>query len=279
MIGTLPAVAGKVLYFLITIRGVFMQTYNMIKLKCFVIRMMAGSAVLLTAVSLIISIIQEMRNSYDAASRVAYLSGLVISAFLACFGLYVIYQAFNFEKFAFRHNRHDDTRLQKDIENRHIASCKNLVMTDQFVLLFSLRLFNMCTVIRTEDIIACFENPVYETITTPTEYTIFIYDSKFKVHPIVVDPKNAEEGHMARQKICEFMPWIFKDDRDAFMDMTLTKSGRRNIFKQMKKKKYMAESTIDTDHEAATELNNLASEAKEQLDFHSLLNKIKHGKK
>lgn len=252
-----------------------MQPYYAIKLKCFIIRLMMGSTVLLTAISIIAAIIQEMLGNYDAASKWAYVFGLIIAALMAALGLAIIYQAFHFEKSVFGHSKRDYSLLKKDMEKENVVSCGNLVVTEQFVLLFSMRLFSMCTVIRNEDIIACFENPVYGTITKPTEYTIFIYDRKFKMHPIVLDAKKAEAGHMAKEKICTLMPWIYSDGRDAFMDMILTKSGRRNAFKQIEKKKYQMQSTRDVEKEAETELDQLANEAKEKLNFHSILGKVK----
>lgn len=252
-----------------------MQPYYAIKLKCLIIRLMMGSAVLLTAISIIAAIIQEMLGSYDEASWLAYILGIVIAALMVGLGLYLMYQAFHFEKFVFGRSKKNYRLLKKDMEKEDVVSCGNLVVTEQFVLLFSMRLFSMCTVIRNEDIIGCFENPVYGTVAKPTDYTIYIYDRKFKMHPIVLDAKKAEAGHGAKEKICHLLPWIYSDGRDAFMDMTLTKAGRRNVLKQIEKKKYQMQSTRDVEKEAETELDELANEAKEKLNFHSILGKVK----
>ncbi len=255
-----------------------MQPYYSIKLKCFIIRLMIGSAVLFTAISIIAAIIQEMLGNYDAASKWAYTFGLVIAVLMTVLGLAIVYQAFHFEKSVFGHSKKDYTLLKKDMEKENVVSCGNLVVTEQFVLLFSMRLFKMCTVIRNSDIIACFENPVYGTVEKPTDYTIFICDRQFKMHQIALDAKKAGDGHAAKEKICALMPWIYSEGRDVFIDMILTKSGRRKVLKQIEKQKYQMQSTRDVEKEAETELDQLANEAKEKLNFHSILGKVKKNK-
>ena len=255
-----------------------MQPYYAIKLKCFILRLMMGSSVLLIAGSIIVAIVQEMSGSYNEASKMAYLLGILISVLMIALGLLMVYQAFHFEKSVFGRGSRNYDLLKKDLEDESVLSAGNLVVTEQFVLLFSMHLFSMCKVIRTENIIACFEDPVYGTVAKPTDYTIYIYDRKFKCHTIVLDAKQSEAGHMAKEKICAVRPWIYSDNRDSFLDLTMTKSGRRNILKQLEKKKYEMNSTTDVEKEAESELNQLASEVREKLNFGSILGKIKKNK-
>lgn len=255
-----------------------MQPYYAIKLKCFMLRLMMGSTVLLIAGSIIVAIIQEMTGSYDKASKMAYVFGLLICVLLVALGVLMVYQAFHFEKTVFGHSSRNFALLKQDLEDESTLSAGNLVVTKQFILLFSMHIFSMCEVIRSEDVIACFEDPVYGTVAKPTEYKIYIYDRKFKCHTIVLDAKQSEAGHLAKEKICLERPWICVDNRDVFLDMMITKSGRRNIFKQIEKKKYQMNCTTDVEKEAETELNQLASEAKEKLNFSSILGKVKKDK-
>ena len=78
-----------------------MQPYYAIKLKCFVLRMMMGCSLLLISAGIVISILQEVMNSYDANSRLAYILGLLICALMVALGILLIYQAFHFERFVF----------------------------------------------------------------------------------------------------------------------------------------------------------------------------------
>lgn len=64
-----------------------MQPYYAIKLKCFVLRLMMGCSLLLISAGIVVSILQEVMNSYDANSRLAYILGLLICALMACVGI------------------------------------------------------------------------------------------------------------------------------------------------------------------------------------------------
>lgn len=250
-----------------------MQPYYEIKLKCFILRLMMGCGILLAGGSILISIVREMMSSYDGDSRYAYVLGLLICVLMLGLGAFLVYQAFHFEQLVFGRRKQDYALLKKDMEAAQVVSAGNLVVTDQFALLFSMHLFNMCQVIRAEDIIACFENPVYGTVAKPTEYTIYIYDRDFKCHTIVLKARKAEDGHRAKEKICREQPWIFSDNRDAFLDMMMTKAGRRNALNKIEKIRYQMKSTVNVEAEAETELNQIASEAREKLNFHSILGK------
>lgn len=257
-----------------------MQPYYAIKLKCFVLRLMMGSSLLLISVGIIVSIVQEMMGSYDTNSQLAYILGFVICALMIVLGLWLVYQAFHFERFVFGKSKSSYNLLKKDMKDEAIVSAGNLIVTDQFLLLFSLHLFNMCKVIRLENIIACFENPVYGTVAKPSEYTLYIYDKDFKCHTIVLDAKQSEAGHLAKMKICQTHPWIYAVSRDTFLDRTMTKNSRRNFLNQIEKRKYEMSSTVNADAEAETEIDQMANDVKKQLDFHSILGKTnKHNKK
>ena len=168
-----------------------MQPYYAIKLKCFVLRLMMGCSLLLISAGIVVSILQEVMNSYDANSRLAYILGLLICALMVALGIVLIYQAFHFERFVFGRSQRSYDLLKKDMQDKSVVSAGNLIVTDQFMLLFSKHIFNMCKVIRLENVIACFEDPVYGTVAKPSEYTLYIYDRDFKCLTIVLDAKAA----------------------------------------------------------------------------------------
>ena len=231
-----------------------MQPYYAIKLKCFVLRMMMGCSLLLISAGIVISILQEVMNSYDANSRLAYILGLLICALMVALGILLIYQAFHFERFVFGRSRRSYDLLKKDMQDKSVVSAGNLIVTDQFMLLFSKHIFNMCKVIRLENVIACFEDPVYGTVAKPSEYTLYIYDGDFK---------------------CHTHPWIYAVSRDTFLDRTMSKNSRRNFLNQIEKRKYEMNSTVNVDKEAEAEIDQMVNDARKKLDFHSILGKNK----
>lgn len=256
-----------------------MQPYYAIKLKCFVLRLMMGCSLLLISAGIGISIIQEVMNSYDANSKLAYILGMIICALMVALGVLLVYQAFHFERFVFGRSRRSYDLLKKDMQTDAVVSAGNLIVTDQFLLLFSLHIINMCKVVRLENIVACFEDPVYGTVAKPSEYTLYIYDRDFKCHTITLDAKQSEAGHLAKEKICQTHPWIYAVSRDTFLDRTMTKNNRRNFLNQIEKRKYEMTSTVNVEAEADTEIDQMAQDAKKKLDFHSILGKAKKNDK
>ena len=133
-----------------------MQPYYAIKLKCFVLRLMMGCSLLLISAGIVVSILQEVMNSYDANSRLAYILGLLICALMVALGIVLIYQAFHFERFVFGRSQRSYDLLKKDMQDKSVVSAGNLIVTDQFMLLFSKHIFNMCKVIRLENLKSLF---------------------------------------------------------------------------------------------------------------------------
>ena len=224
-----------------------MQPYYAIKLKCFILRLMMGCSLLLISIGITVSIVQEIMESYDVNSKLAYILGLVICALMVLLGVWLIYQAFHFERFVFGKSKSGYALLKEDMQNESVVSAGDLIVTDQFLLLFSLHLLNMCKVIRLDNIIACFEDPVYGTVAKPSEYTLFIYDRDFKCHTIVLDAKQSEAGHLAKLK--------------------------RNFLNEIEKRKYKMSSHVNVEAEAETEIDQMVSDARKKLDFHSILGK------
>ncbi len=254
-----------------------METYYMIKTKCFIIRLGTGTALILAAGSIAAGIITEMLRTYSAASRMAYILGLAICAFMAVLGVLLVFQAFHFERFAFGGKKQDLGQLRRDLEEEGTVTCSDLVVTDHFVLSFVKKLFGMSMVIRCQDIIACFEEPVYGMVEKPSEYTLSIYDQQFKHYQIVLAAGQMEKGHAAYEKLRTDMPWIISADKEEFLDRRMTKSGRRFILHQIEKGMYQAQSGVDVDRQAHEELEEIEKETKRTLDFKSLL--PGHGKK
>lgn len=117
--------------------------------------------------------------------------------------------------------------------------------------------------------------PVYGTVAKPSEYTLYIYDRDFKCHTIVLDAKQSEAGHQAKEKICQTHPWIYAVSRDTFLDRTMSKNSRRNFLNQIEKRKYEMNSTVNVDKEAEAEIDQMVNDARKKLDFHSILGKNK----
>ena len=104
---------------------------------------MMGCSLLLISAGIVVSILQEVMNSYDANSRLAYILGLLICALMVALGIVLIYQAFHFERFVFGRSQRSYDLLKKDMQDKSVVSAGNLIVTDQFMLLFSKHIFNI----------------------------------------------------------------------------------------------------------------------------------------
>lgn len=206
-----------------------MQPYYAIKLKCFLVQVCAAGTLMITAICVFASALQEYLNGYRASARLAYPSSFIICGALFACGLFILYEAFHFEKRVFGKKTNDFETLKQDMAGDGFVATENLIVTDHFVFMFLRRLPKMCSLIRMTDIVACFELPVYGTVESPSEYRLMVYDRHFKEHVIVLDASMMETGHQAKEKICSCLPWIYQDDREYFLDLKMTKNGKKTI--------------------------------------------------
>ena len=78
-----------------------MQPYYAIKLKCFLVQVCAAGTLMITAICVFASALQEYLNGYRASARLAYPSSFIICGALFVCGLFILYEAFHFEKRVF----------------------------------------------------------------------------------------------------------------------------------------------------------------------------------
>ena len=60
---------------------------------------------------------------------------------MVALGIVLIYQAFDFERFVFGRSQRSYDLLKKDMQDKSVVSAGNLIVTDQFMLLFSKHTF------------------------------------------------------------------------------------------------------------------------------------------
>ena len=206
-----------------------MQPYYAIKLKCFLFEICAASALLIISACVFVSVLQEYLHGYRETARLAYPAAFVICGFLFLCGLFLFYEAFHFERQLFGRKNDGFEILKQDMENGQAVFSEDLIVTPHFVMMFHRRFPKMCSLIRFEEIIACFETPVYGTVEDPSEYRLTVWDRKFNEHVIVMKASDMETGHHAKILICDQLRWIYQDDMDLFSDLKMTRKGRKKI--------------------------------------------------
>jgi|GEM_PF-3318233 len=214
-----------------------MQAYYTMKLKCVMYRLAVGSAFIIVGLCIAASIVQEMLGSYLASSKNAYAAGLVISAAMVIGGFFMMAMALNFEKYVFAGRGSDFAVLRQDMDTAQPVTGKDLLITGHFLISFDLKARNACSVVKTRDVVACFEDAVWEADDDLKKCSLTIFDKKFRKYEIELNGENAETGHDLKLRLCSLMPWIFSASKDDFLDSSSTREGRSRLAEELKKRK------------------------------------------
>ena len=250
-----------------------MQAYYANKLKCLIFRLMAGSAVILTAGSIIISIIKEIRGSYDPASRMAYILGLVLCGLLILIAVFLMWQGLRFERTIFRRKKRSYDLTEYEDEAGEVMSCGSFILTDRCLLIFSTFSLTMCRVVPLDTLIGCFECPEYENLTDTSDYALRFYDHKLREYALSVDKGDREKAHAIYERACALMPWLFSEKYLDFEDKMGSRSGRKSLIKEAERRRYVIENDVDAERDADTELDEMRKETGRKLDMRGLLNR------
>ena len=214
-----------------------MASYYAMKTRYFVIQLMKGVALVGISICIAASIVIEMMQKYDAASRMAYIIGLAICAFILLAGLFLCIQAFHFDRVMLGRKKEDYALLQKELSGDDAIAIHDFIVTNHFVMIYTKQFIGYCKMVRMKDIIACFENPVYGTVEKINDYTISIYDKKFDLYQIVLSGDAVEDGHLGVEKIYARKPWIYRENQADFDQRRVTADGRRSLMKNLEKMK------------------------------------------
>ncbi len=248
-----------------------MQSYYAMKTRYFVIQLAKGVSLIGVSACIAVAIILEMMQKYDAASRMAYIIGLVICAFILLAGVYLFVSAYRFERAMFgRSSKEDFLQIQKELSGENAVSIRDFIVTDHFVLIYVKQFMGYCRLIRMKDIIACFENPVYGTVDKINDYTISIYDKRFELYQIVLQEDAARDANAGVRRILALKPWILHEDREDFAKRRVTAEGRRGLLKELENRRYGGASTEQLEGEPREETKTKAPAGKKKS--RSLLN-------
>ena len=147
-----------------------MSSYYAMKTRYFVIQLIKGVTLIGISICIAAAVVIEMMQKYDEASRMAYIIGLFICAFILLGGLFLCILAFHFERVMFGRKKEEFALLQKELDDDDAVSIRDFIVTNHFVMIYTKQFSGFCNMIRMRDIIACFENPVYGTVEKINDY-------------------------------------------------------------------------------------------------------------
>ena len=254
-----------------------MQSFSRLKMKCLVLRVTGSTFFFLFAGSIGLAIIREIRTSYRKDSLYAYILGLVICIIMLLYAALLAYQACHFEQSIKGRNGREDENFWKTISQQSDTS-PNYVVAPNYILVFTVHLFNLCTLTHGDNIIGCFEDPVYGSIDEPTVCNLYYYDRSFKKMTLSFKGKDAKKCHQLFESICGYFPWIESENYSAFEDRIMTLSGRRGILHMIDQRRYDKRKADIREDEADHAVIALSKETNEKLNFKAVLDRV-HKKK
>lgn len=211
----------------------FMQTYNYMKLRSMLINLIMAFVMLIAGACMLASILKEMILLYNESSRNTYIAAITIIALLIVAGLVLMVVSFRFERFTFGRKLTGYRELKKDLETGKYIAGYNLILTDKYLISYSTRLFKKLSVVKTGDIIACYEEVIAGKDDKADETSIMIVDNAFKFYHITLSDEQTEMGHQLVEGLCRTMPWIFTSSKEAFLDKMSTKKGRKSLLREI----------------------------------------------
>ena len=249
-----------------------MDTFKLLKLKNYFSHLVLGTFVLLTGTGIIQSIVLEMIQEYDPASKTAYICGLIACGVIALYGIYEILRAFYFEKHIFKNLEPEEEEEFLDELCGHVLFSLpgKAVMTENYLLLpvkgsLGARVFS------NNQIVGCFQTTTHKE-ENASEGAMVLFDTDFKSCDINLSGKGSGQA-MARlyEKICSSLPWIFHEDYESFLVQMRKIGHRKKILKQLKDRRMRCETAYDSDVEAEKELEAVTEDVKEKLNPESFL--------
>lgn len=225
-----------------------MEKYSLVKLRSYVVHLVIGAAVLIFGGSVLYSILSEMIQIYDPASKYAYICGIISCALILIIGLYFLVKAFNFENQLFKGVSLEERAefFQELEEERTLFFDRYMFVTRHFILVYIKSWNPSVKLLRIDDLIACFGKPYYASSDELVQYDVILCDKRFHVYRCIVKGKAAgmmEEGWRA---VCSMAPWVIHDDYEEFFSGITQRSKKKSYLKVVEHRKAVTEVSEDT---------------------------------
>lgn len=229
-----------------------MEKYSLVKLRSYVVHLVIGVAVLIFGGSVLYSILSEMIQVYDPASKYAYICGIVACALILFIGLFFIVKAFGFENQVFKQVSLEERAgfFQELGDEKTLFFDRYMFITRHFVMVY-VKSWNPCVkLLRIEDLIACFGRPYYAGSDELVQYDVVLCDHHFHIYRCAVKGKKAAMMEEAWKALCSLAPWVFNDDYEDFMAGLTRQSKKRSYMKVVEHRRAAGQVSEDTTPDA-----------------------------
>lgn len=225
-----------------------MNRFNRLKLKAYGTQLLIGLLCLIIGIQILYSILSEMRDTYDVASRNAYVSGIIICCVLIIVGILFIIKAFLYEKQLYKsltREEHESFLAELD-EQTTLFFGTSLIVTKHYLVVKAKLRGEVLRLIRIENLIACFEKPYYASSEELVKYEIILCDKDFKLTVCEVKDKSVFMMAEAFRTICSLAPWVLSEDYIGFLGNYRKKSHQKAYLKMVDHRKEKTQIDEDT---------------------------------
>lgn len=225
-----------------------MTSFNMIRMRNYLEHLMIGTAAVTIGAGVLYGIIQEMTTAYVAASRYAYIWGLIAVALLITAGIWYLGRAAHMNKSVFKTLTKEERRqFFKELNQSTTLFFDNrLIITQHFVAAYAHSWCANIHILRMDDLVACFGCSVYGSSSEPDSYHLIIFDNKFRKIDCVVKGNKAQMMDKGYQALLSLSPWVFSDNYEEFMDSYARKSREKAYLKEIELRRRQTDITDDT---------------------------------
>ena len=225
-----------------------MEKYSLVKLRSYIVHLVIGTAVLIFGGSVLYSILSEMIQVYDSASKYAYIFGIIACVLILLIGLFFMVKAFGFENQVFKKvSLEDRAAFFQELADTHtLFFDRYMFITRHFIMLY-VKSWNPCVkLVRIDDLIACFGRPYYAGSNELVQYDVILCDQQFHIYRCAVKGKKAGMMSEACKAVYSLAPWVICDDYEDFMAGLTTRSKKRSYLKIVEHRKAAGDVSGDT---------------------------------
>ena len=225
-----------------------MDNFHILRLRCYLERIILGTALIVISAGILYGIIFEMITAYLADSKYAYIAGIVSSIILVVWGIILMLQAVKYNQSVFKkYSPEEKQQFYREISADSALSFGNrLTITPHYVMAYARNFFANVYVLKLDDLVACFGREVYGTGEDPESYHLLLFDCSFKKIECIVKGRNVALMNQGYQTLLELSPWVFSENYEEFMDSYTRKSKEKAYLTEIEFRRKEHEPVDDT---------------------------------
>ena len=164
------------------------------------------------------------------------------------------------KRFVFGRSQRSYDLLKKDMQDKSVVSAGNLIVTNQFMLLFSKHIFNMCKVIQ-RMLLTVLKILFMELLQSLQNIHCIFMTGILSAIPLYWMRSNQRPDTRQRRRFVRHIRGFMQSVVILFLIARCLKTAE-NFLNQIEKRKYEMNSTVNVDKEAEAEIDQMVNDAR-----------------